>query len=147
MNKIVVALIASLLPLAAHAQDQAQNRDPVQIHDAVARGSNPRSGAIYLVLENTGPTACTLMAAKTDIATRAELHSSRIEGGMAKMTAIGPVVIGPGESHKFSQGGDHIMLTGLKRPLKGGEQIALTLDLGDCGLRQLSVPVNNQLTR
>ncbi len=147
MNKIIVALIAALLPLTAYAQDQQARQDPVQVSDAVARASNPRSGAIYLTIANTGPSVCTLMAAKTDAAAKAELHSSRMQGAVAKMVAIGPVVIGPGESHKFAPGGDHIMLSGLKAPLKSGGQISLTLDMGDCGLRQLTVPVNNQLTR
>ena len=139
MKPLIPALVVfALLPLAAAAQGG------ISIHEAYARGANPKSGAAFMVIENAGTTACKLMGATTDAADKAELHTSRDEGGVMKMIATGPIEIGPGESHALARGGDHIMLMGLKQPLKDGENLALTLDMGDCGLVAVTVPVDNQ---
>ncbi len=135
---LAAALIAALLPCAALADDH------IRIQDGYARGANPKSGAAFMVIENAGTTACKLMGATTDAADKAELHTSRDEGGGMKMIATGPIEIGPGESHALARGGDHIMLMGVKQPLKDGESLALTLDMGDCGLVAVTVPVDNQ---
>ena len=139
MKFVIPAIVAALLsPLAAQAQAT------ISIHDAYARGANPKSGAAFMVIENAGTGACTLMGATTDAADKAELHTSRDEGGMMKMMAIGPLEIGPGESHTLARGADHIMMMGLKQPLKDGDNVALVLDFGDCGLINIAVPVDNQ---
>ena len=135
---LAAALIAALLPCAALADDH------IRIQDGYARGANPKSGAAFMVIENAGTDACTLMGATTDAADKAELHTSRDEGGMMKMVAIGPLEIGPGESHTLVRGADHIMMMGLKQPLKDGDNVALVLDFGDCGLIHIAVLVDNQ---
>ena len=138
---ISVLAVALLSPLAAQAQAQAQGQ--ISIADAYARGANPKSGAAFMVIENTGAGACTLMGATTEVAGKAELHTSRDEGGM-KMVPTGPIEIGPGESHALVRGADHVMLMGLKQPLKDGDSVPLVLDFGDCGQVQITVPVDNQ---
>ncbi len=139
MKFAIPVLVAALsLPLAAQAQGT------ISIDDAYARGANPKSGAAFMVIANAGPAACTLMGATTDAADKAELHTSRDEGGMMKMVATGPIEIGPGESHALARGADHIMLMGLKQPLKDGDSVPLVLDFGDCGLIHIAVPVDNQ---
>lgn len=137
MKPLIPAIIAALLPLAALAEGQ------VSVQDAYARAANPKSGAAFMTIVNGGKDACTLMGVTTDAAARAEMHTSRDEGGMMKMVATGPIEIGPGESHALGRGGDHVMLMGLKQPLKTGDKITLTLDMGDCGLLSTVVPVDN----
>ena len=139
MKPLIPALVAALvLPLAAQAQGT------ISIHEAYARGANPKSGAAFMVIDNAGSGACTLMGATTEAADKAELHTNRDEGGMMKMVATGPIEIGPGESHALVRGGDHLMLMGLKQPLQDGANVPLVLDFGDCGLIHIAVPVDNQ---
>lgn len=138
MKPLIPALLVTLMPFAAQAQGT------ISIHDGYARGANPKSGAAFMVIENAGTTACTLMGVSTEAADKAELHTSRDEGGMMKMVAIGPIEIGPGGRHELARGGDHIMLMGLKAPLKDGETVAMVLDFDDCGLVHIALPVDNQ---
>lgn len=136
---LVAAISAALvLPHAAQAQGT------LSIHDAYARGANPKSGAAFMIIDNAGTEACTLMGASTEAADKAELHTNRDEGGMMTMVATGPIEIGPEESHALVRGGDHLMLMGLKQPLKDGDHVQLVLDFGDCGLIHIAVPVDNQ---
>lgn len=137
MKPAIFALIAGLLPLAAMAQTQIST-EYVYIH-----ATNPKSAAAYMVIRNDGGQTCTLMGVSTPAAARAELHSTRDEGGVMKMVAIGPVDIGPGESLALAPGWDHLMLMGLTAPLKDGDQVELVLDMGDCGLVQVQAPVDN----
>ena len=60
---------------------------------------------------------------------------------MVKMD--GGITIPAGAEHQLARGGDHVMLMGLKQPLKTGDKITLTLDMGDCGLLSTVVPVDN----
>ena len=135
MKPLIPAIIAALLPLAALAEGQ------VSVQDAYARAANPKSGAAFMVIANAGPEACTFMGATTDAADKAELHTSRDEGGMMKMVAIDPIEIGPDESHALTRGGDHIMLMGLKAPLKDGETVNVTLTFEKAGDVTVTVEV------
>jgi copper(I)-binding protein len=47
--------------------------------------------------------------------------------GMMSMQQQSEVVISPGESVKFSSGGLHIMLFGLKQPLREGQSVIFRL--------------------
>ncbi|SFA42176.1 hypothetical protein SAMN04487972_102262 [Paracoccus halophilus] len=137
MTTLLPALIVCMLPLTAMAQEG------VRITDGHARGANPKSGAAYMVIRNDGDRACTLSGVETDAAARAELHTSREENGLMRMVRTGPVPIPPGASHELAPGRDHVMLMGLKTPLRDGAELALTLDLGACGRLDVTVPVVN----
>lgn len=138
MKKLMfAAAAAALLPLSAFADSAMTAQDPY------ARSANPKSGAVFMTLTNGGETACTLAGASTEVADRAELHTHREEDGMMKMVPADPIVIAPGESHALARGGDHVMLMGLKQPLENGQQVALTLDFGDCGKVDVTAGVDN----
>ena len=49
-------------------------------------------------------------------------------GGVMRMRPVaGGLVVAPGQTVKLEPGGYHVMLIGLKRPLKAGEPITATL--------------------
>lgn len=135
---LLAALAAIALPAAAFAQD-------IEVSDAYARSANPKSGAAFMMIRNTGASDCTLSAVSTDIAERVELHAHVDAGdGVMKMTQIeGGIAIPAGTEHALVRGGDHIMLMGLNAPLENGQQVALALDLGACGKVDVTMPVDN----
>ena len=146
MKTIFAAMAACLLPAAGLAQDHAAHEAPagLSVSDAYVRSSNPKTGAAYMMLQIGGQTACTLAGITTDAADMAEVHTSVEENGVARMVAADPVVLQPGGMQELSPGGDHLMLMGLKAPLKDGDSVALTLDFGDCGTVDLTAPVDNR---
>lgn len=138
MIRMTLAALAALLPAAALAQDG------LSVRDAYARSANPRTGAVFMVVENRGPAACTLTAVSTEAAERAELHTHAEEGGVMKMMRVeGGIPVPAGGEHALARGGDHVMLMGLKAPLAQGDTVTLTLDFGDCGTRQIEAAVDN----
>jgi copper(I)-binding protein len=120
---LLAALFVPPLVLAGAARAQMAM---VHATDAWARATVGPAGAVYLTLTATGAPD-RLVGAATDVADSADLHETANEGGVMKMRAVPALPLADGTSVTFSPGGYHIMLTGLKRPLKEGDRFALTL--------------------
>ena len=140
---LLVALTAIALPVAGFAQDAT-----ITVADGYARSANPKSGAAFMTLQNTGAADCTLTAVTTETAELAELHSHMDMGdGVMKMGKIeGGITVPAGAEHKLMRGGDHVMLMGLKAPLENGQDVALSLDFGPCGTVAAVLSVDNDRT-
>ena len=92
------------------------------------------NGAGYAVISNTGPAADTLIAVATPVAGRAEIHESMIMGGQAMMhPRPGGLPVPAGATVALKPGGWHIMLMGLKQPLKAGDHYPATLTFKKAG--------------
>ncbi|MEL6620815.1 MAG: copper chaperone PCu(A)C, partial [Pseudomonadota bacterium] len=89
--------------------------------DPYARAASPsaKAGAAFMMLQNTGDTDDRLIAARTDVAKRVELHTHVETGdGIMKMQEIeGGIALPAGGTHHMMRGGDHVMLMGLTGPL------------------------------
>jgi len=57
------------------------------------------------------------------------------------MRPVGGILINPGIATRLAPGGLHIMLMDLKRPLKEGDSITLTLTFERAGKQTVIVPV------
>src|SRR4029078_12404239 len=69
------------------------------------------------------------------------IHRSAIENGIATIRHVEGIDIAPGAEVSFAPGGTHVMLMGLKKPLKQGEHFTLTLTLERAGDMKVDVPV------
>jgi len=85
------------------------------------------SGAIYLTLTDHGQ-ADRLVSVSTPVAATAEVHESIDDHGVMKMRPVGNLALEPGKPVTFKPGGYHVMLMGLKAPLKAGDSFPLTLN-------------------
>ena len=126
---------------AASAAPGAASAGPIRITGAYARSSNPKTGAVFMSIANDGAQACTLAAVQTPASPRAELHTHIDDAGVMKMTKVDHVEIPAGGAHDLARGGDHIMLMDTPAALAEGDEVALTLDFGDCGTVPLTVVV------
>lgn len=133
------ATLAALLSLPAWAGDPA-----IAIEDAYAR-SGPQSGAAFFTIRNTGETDDRLVAARSDVAARVELHTHiEDENGVVKMRPVADGFPVPaGGSHVLKRGGDHVMFMGLDAPFEEGGTIAVTLSFETAGDIAVEIPVNN----
>ena len=85
------------------------------------------NGAIFMNIENLSNTQETVISAYTDIADRVELHTHIMDGDIMMMRQVEGYVI-PAKQHvKLEPTGHHIMLFGLKNPLKVGDTFPLYL--------------------
>ncbi len=91
------------------------------------------NGAVYMVLMNEGSSDDALLSAKTDIAEIVELHQTKIENDVMKMSPVPNVPVPAGDSVKLEPGGLHVMLINLKEELVPGKKISLTLNFEKSG--------------
>lgn len=85
-----------------------------------------RHNAAYLVLRN-GNRADTLLAVETPVAEVVELHEMRMDQGVMRMRQERSVALGANAELRLAPGGRHLMLINMKRALRPGEQVPLTL--------------------
>jgi copper(I)-binding protein len=118
-----ILLLPAVLSLIA-AGDAPQ----LQVEHPWARASAgaATTGAAYLTLTDQGAPD-RLTGASTPVAATAELHESMSDMGTMKMRPVSGLSVAPGKPVKLAPGGYHIMLMGLKAPLKQGDTFPLTL--------------------
>jgi copper(I)-binding protein len=99
------------------------------------------TSAAYFVISNHGSEADTLVGASSGVASKAEMHETRIVNDVAQMVPIPSLDVPAGGRVEFKPGGYHLMLEGLNQDLKVGETIQLTLQFEKSGAITLDVPI------
>lgn len=133
----IAAAIAVVV--TAHAGD-------VMVSGAFARASATpaaKAGAVYFTIRNEGTAADTLTGVATDAASSAMLHENVEENGVVSMRHMEALPIASKATVTLSPQKMHVMLMGLKAPLKKGEHISLTLTFEKAGEVKVDVPVGD----
>jgi hypothetical protein len=134
-----MAAVAVLISAPAWADSSGIKIDQVW---ARATPGAAKTAAIYLTVTNTGTTPDTLEgAASTPAAEHADLHEEKMANGVMEMRPVKSLTIAPGKSVTLEPNGYHIMLTGLKAPLKEGQSVKLTLTFEHAGTQQVTASV------
>jgi copper(I)-binding protein len=136
MAQSIVLAIAMLAAAPALA-------DKLAVTDAWARTTPPgvQMGAVYFKLHNATGKSDRLLKLRTSVAASAEVHRTEIVEGMARMREVSVLHVAPGEKLEFAPGGLHVMLMGLKGPLKEGQVFALELVFEVAGPQKVTVTV------
>jgi len=146
---LAIALRRSSLALAVIAGAAFAHGSTVgdiEIGHPYAKPSLPgtTNGAAYFAtLENTGNSADRLLRASTPMATRVELHTMAVDAqGVMRMREIDGIALAPHAKIQMRPGsGMHLMLIGLKEPLKDGARFPMTLDFERAGKVEVTVIV------
>jgi hypothetical protein len=132
-----VGLLAALLMSASiYAGD-------IQVENAWVRATAPGQDAAGVDLTVTSKQAASLVGVSSQIAASAELHSMTSENGMMRMREVKVIELPAGKRVNLRARGYHLMLNGLKAPLKEGETVPLTLSIkvGKQGVVKLETKV------
>lgn len=108
---------------------------------ARATAGGAKAGALYLTVANGGAEADRLTSVTTEAAGRCELHLSEMNGDVMSMKMVDSVEVPAGGRAAFAPQGAHIMLLGLKAPLKKGTRFAATLHFEKAGDVAIEVAV------
>lgn len=74
-----------------------------------------------------------LLSVRTEIASKAEIHETKMENGMMSMRPIDVVDLPENAIAELKPQGKHIMLIGLSRVLKEGEEVPVVLEFAESG--------------
>lgn len=116
---IVSTLFASL---AAQAQSPA-----VKVDDPWVRATVAPQKATGAFMQLTSAKAAKVVAASSPVADMVEIHEMKMEDGVMKMRAVDALALPAGQAVALKPGSYHVMLMGLKQPIKAGETVPLTL--------------------
>jgi periplasmic copper chaperone A len=110
----------------------------IMVMDATARASltpTAKTGAVYFSVMSHGKVEDRLISISTPVATSAEVHETIMDGDVMKMRAVeGGWIIVPGKIQEMKPGGTHVMLMGLKAPLRKGDTVPLELVFEKAGI-------------
>lgn len=140
------ALIAACAGLAACGQPSgsgpASGAGPVVVADALCRPTPNGRQVTGCYLTLTAPTDDTLISITSPVAALAQIHESRMESNMMMMRELEDGLSLPaGHAVALEPGGNHIMLMGVKEPLRAGDTVALTLTFATAAPVEITVPV------
>lgn len=141
MRRYVAAgLVAA--SFAAFAHNHGMKAGDLAIEDAWARASagGQINGAAYLKIRNAGATD-RLLSASAPVANVTELHTHVMDGTTMRMRKVEAIDVTGGTVTELKPGGLHVMLIGLKAPLKAGTKFPLTLKFERAGEVQVDVEV------
>lgn len=101
----------------------------IQVENAWARATAPGQDAASVDLTITSKHAAALVGVSSPVAATAQLHSMEMESGMMKMREVASIDLPPGKTVNLGESGYHLMLMGLKAPIKEGQTVPLTLSI------------------
>lgn len=140
------ALAGALCAVAFAAAAHGAKVGDIAIGHPFAMPSIPGApnGAAYLAsIENKGAVADRLVRAGTPVAARIEIHTMSVDAqGVMRMREIDGIALAPKAKVQMKPGaGLHLMLIGLKEPLKEDASFPMTLEFERAGKVEVKVIV------
>ena len=143
MRIAIVAAFAAAAAMAGVAKTAppSQTTGRIEIGQPWARATPGKAqiGAVYLTIR--APAGDRLVSVSSPVAARGELHESAMAGMVMKMRLLAGLTIPAGQKVALAPGGMHIMLVGLKAPLREGQSFPLTLTFAKAGPQTVTVMV------
>lgn len=131
---LAAALILALLPGLAAAHDYKLGTLVISHPWARATAPAAPAGGGFLSITNTGATADRLVSARSAAANMVQIHEMKMDGGVMRMREVDHgLEIPAGATVTLAPGGFHLMMMGLKEPLKEHTMVPVTLTFEKAG--------------
>ena len=141
-RSLILFVVALLVTVSANAREYKVGELLISHPYARVTVPNQAVGGAYLTIENNSKNIDKLIALASPIAKSIEIHTMSMDGNVMKMREVSGIEIKPSGKVVMQPGnGYHIMLTGLKQPLKAGDKFPLTLTFEKAGKVEVSVVV------
>ncbi len=134
MTKLAFLTAALVLAAtAAHAQ--------VTVDKPWVRTTVPQQTTTGAFMTITSVQGGKLVSASSPIAASVEVHEMKMAGDVMKMRPVEALTLPAGKPVELKAGGYHMMLLGLKKPVKFGDVVPITLVVEDAAGKRQSVEV------
>lgn len=114
-------LFASVLLASLAAQAQ------VKVDEPWVRATVAPQKATGAFMQLTSAKPAKVVAVSSPLAAMVEIHEMKMDEGVMKMRAVEALPLPAGEAVALKPGSYHVMLMGLKNPIKAGATVPLTL--------------------
>jgi hypothetical protein len=136
LRKVKLGLVVGGLLLSVQV-----SAGEVKVSDAWARATAPgqENGSVGVVI--TSQKDARLIGVTSTAAASAEIHTMSMDNGVMKMRQLEYLPLPANQPVKLGPGGDHLMLFGLKRALKAGDIVPLTITVkfSDQGTEKINI--------
>jgi len=134
MNKLSFLAACSVLACAAaHAQ--------VSVDKPWVRTTVPQQTTTGAFMTITSAQGGKLVAASSPIASSVEVHEMKMDGDTMKMRPVDTLPLPAGKPVELKAGAYHMMLLGLKAPVKFGDVVPIRLVIEDAKGKRQTVDV------
>jgi len=144
MTRFLLALSVQILAWSGAALAHSYKLGSLEIGHPWARATPPTAptGGGFLTITNKGTAADRLVSASSPAAASVQVHEMKMEGNVMRMRELANgLEIAPGATVTLAPGGLHMMMMGLKAPLKQGEKVPLTLVFEKAGTIDVEIAV------
>lgn len=131
-------LIATALFAAFAAQAQ------VKVVDPWVRATVAPQQATGAFMQLTADKPLTLVSVSSPLTDMVEIHEMKMDDGVMRMRAVDALALPAGQAVALKPGSYHVMLMGLKGPVKAGDTVPLTLTLEGADKKRTTVEVKAQ---
>ena len=101
----------------------------VQVKDPWVRATVSHQSVSGAFMQLSSVRDVRLVEVRSPVAGAVELHEMKMDQGIMRMRPVSGIDLPSGRSVELRPGGYHVMLMGLKRQLRAGESVPLTLVL------------------
>ena len=130
---MLVAALVACTAGAVHAQ--------VTVRDAWVRATVPQQKATGAFMTLTAAKDARLLEASSPIAEVVEIHETKMENQVMRMRAVPGIALPAGKPVNFGPGSYHLMLMDLRRQVKAGETVPITLVIEDADKKRETLQV------
>lgn len=120
MKRLVLASLVALLAAGPVSAD-------VSMDGPWVRATVPSQKTTGAFMRLTSDSTARLVGASSPLAGAVEIHETKMDGDVMKMTQISAISLPAGKSVEFKPGGYHLMLIDLKAQVREGDSVPLTL--------------------
>lgn len=148
MAATVLALGLGLLSACGDDAAPAADGPAFEVQDSWVRATvgskEPSMTSAFMVLSNNTDSSVTVTGASTEVAETTEFHDmAEQDGKMMMMQLEDGIELKPQSGVILQPGGKHVMLMGMKKQLKAGDEVTFTLSYGDGKSATVTAPVKD----
>jgi copper(I)-binding protein len=140
IRRLFVGTALALSTLAALAHSYKAGSIDIDHPTARPTAAGQAVAGGFMTFVNKG-TADRLLSATTPVAASVQIHSMAMDGNVMKMRQLEALELPTGQVVELKPGSWHLMLMGLKAPLKAGDKFPMTLRFEKTGETVVSVQV------
>ncbi|MDP2332040.1 MAG: copper chaperone PCu(A)C [Reyranella sp.] len=142
LSSLVAIAVLLLVPALAFAHDYRLGT--LEISHPWTRATPPtaQAGGGFLTITNKGTSPDRLIAARSGVSDRVEIHEMKMDGNIMRMRELEKgLEIPAGATVMLKPGGFHIMFMGLKAPLAKDAKVPVTLVFEKAGSLDIQLDV------
>ena len=133
-RRLLITATLAVLAVPAGAQDYKVGALEITRPWTRATPATAQAGGGFLTVTNKGTTPDRLIAARSTVSDRVEVHEMRMDGNVMKMRELEKgLEIPAGATVMLKPGGYHIMFMGLKAPFSKDTKVPVTLVFENAG--------------